>query len=209
VELHARYVALLPKIKNHAQIVFRHIPCCHRREDAVQEVCCLGWKWFKRLCERGKDAEDFPMAFAELLARAVKSGRRLVGMNKAKDPMNPLTQKRAGFTVEPLPISSRTSLDHIYADPHGQQSHDTFEERLQDNTLTPIPDQVQFRIDFPAWLKTLTGRERRIIKAMARNERTKDISQEFEVSPGRISQYRQEFHKDWNRFCDGSSSEVL
>ena len=27
----------------------------HRREDAIQEVCCLGWKWFKRLVERGKD----------------------------------------------------------------------------------------------------------------------------------------------------------
>ena len=100
--LHTRFLQLLPKIKTHAQIAFRHIPCCHRREDAVQEVCCLGWKWFTRLVERGKDAEDFPMAFAELLARAVRSGRRLVGMNKAKDPMNPLTQRREGFTVELL-----------------------------------------------------------------------------------------------------------
>ena len=35
---------------------------------------------------------------------------------------------------------------------------------------------------------------------MARNERTTDLSKEFEVSPGRISQMRQEFHDDWLRF---------
>ncbi len=53
--LHTRFLQLLPKIKTHAQNAFRHIPCVHRREDAIQEVCCLGWKWFKRLVERGKD----------------------------------------------------------------------------------------------------------------------------------------------------------
>jgi hypothetical protein len=55
-------------------------------------------------------------------------------------------------------------------------------------------------MDFPAWLRTLTPRERRLIRAMARNERSTDLSQQFEVSPGRISQMRQEFRDDWLRF---------
>jgi hypothetical protein len=78
---------------------------------------------------------------------------------------------------------------------------DAFEERLQENMVTPIPDQVQFRLDFPAWLDTLTPRERRLIKEMSQNERTKDLSRRFDLSPGRISQMRREFAWSWQRFC--------
>jgi len=35
---------------------------------------------------------------------------------------------------------------------------------------------------------------------MARNERTTDLSKEFELSQGRISQLRKEFHQGWTRF---------
>ena len=44
---------------------------------------------------------------------------------------------------------------------------------------------------------------------MARNERTKDLSNWFEVSPGRISQLRREFHRGWLRYHgeDGPSRE--
>jgi hypothetical protein len=35
---------------------------------------------------------------------------------------------------------------------------------------------------------------------MARNERTRDLSREFELSPGRISQMRRAFHDDWLRY---------
>ena len=69
-------------------------------------------------------------------------------------------------------------------------------------------DQVQFRIDFPAWLKTLTGRERRMIRVMMRNERTKDVSKQFEISPGRVSQLRQEFKQGWERYCGDIEENV-
>ena len=68
-----------------------------------------------------------------------------------------------------------------------------------------MPDQVAFRIDFPAWLATLTARERRLIRAIARNERTKDLSRMFELSQGRISQLRREFRDDWRRFCEDAT----
>jgi FixJ family two-component response regulator len=83
----------------------------------------------------------------------------------------------------------------------GQRLHDVFEERLRDNRTTPILNQVQFKIDFRAWLATLTPREHRLIRAMASNERTKDIARQFGVSPGRVSQLRREFKQDWERFC--------
>jgi hypothetical protein len=201
VDLHARFLSLLPKIETHARIFFRQIACAHRKADAVQEMKALAWKWFVRLCEQGKDAEDFPTVFTSLLARAVNSGRRLAGMEKSNDVMNPQAQRRSGFTVEALPISTKTSHEELYGQVHGQKKLDAFDERLRDNTQTPVDEQAAFRIDFLAWLNTLTGRERRIIRAMALNERTKDLSREFALSPWRISQLRQEFRLDWNRFC--------
>ncbi len=161
----------------------------------------MAWKWFLHLDEQGKDPGDFVKAFTTLLARAVNSGRRLAGTARAKDVMNPATQRRHRFTVEPLPASLSVRHEHLYGLVHGQQLHDAYEERLRDNTITPVPEQVQFRIDWPAWLATLTGRERLIIRAMARNERTLDLSKRFELSPGRISQMRREFHDGWTRFC--------
>jgi DNA-directed RNA polymerase specialized sigma24 family protein len=198
---HARFLVLLPRIERHARIYFRHLRCPVRREDAVQETLCLAWKWFRRLLERGKDATAFPMAFAVLAAKVVKCGRRICGQAKAKDVLNEHTQKRHGFQVETLPSSTCRFQEHPLSAIHGQQEMDEFEERLRDNTVSPVPDQAAFRIDFPAWLQTLTARERRLIRAMIRNERTRDLAKQFELSPARISQLRREFHDDWNRFC--------
>jgi hypothetical protein len=48
-----------------------------------------------------------------------------------------------------------------------------------------------------------------MIRAMALNERTKDLSRRFRVSPSRISQLRREFHQDWEQFiCEAGISLV-
>ena len=77
--LHARFLRLLPKIEGHARIFFRGLRCPVKREDKIQECVALAWKWFLGLAERGKDPFAFPMAFAALLARAVRCGRRARG----------------------------------------------------------------------------------------------------------------------------------
>jgi hypothetical protein len=82
--LHARFLRLVPRIEGHARIFFRGIRCPVKREDKVQECVALGWKWFLRLTEQGKDVFAFPMAFVALLARAVKCGRKLCGQERAK-----------------------------------------------------------------------------------------------------------------------------
>jgi hypothetical protein len=130
----------------------------------------------------------------------VKCGRRVAGKEKAKDVMSDHCQRRHGFKVERLLSSTGTPHEDLHSKPYGQEMYDAFEERLTDNTQTPIPDQAAFRIDFPAWLETLTGRERRLIKEMVNGERTKDLSERFEMSPGRISQLRREFKDGWERY---------
>jgi hypothetical protein len=76
------------------------------------------------------------------------------------------------------------------------------EERLRDNTLTPVPEQAAFRIDFPVWRCTRTERDRRVIDALMAGGRTRDVSQMFGLSPGRVSQLRRDFLEDWRRFTD-------
>jgi predicted aminopeptidase len=180
-------------------MVFRHVRCPVTREERVAEASALAWKCFCRLAGRGKDVLGFPMAFAAVVARMVRCGRRLCGQERANDVMSPVAQRRHGFVVQPLPLSTRTSLDDLYASPHGQERQDAYEERLHDNTRTPPPEQAAFRIDFRQWLQTLSARERRILRAMSLNERTKDLSKQFSVSPARISQMRRSFRDGWGR----------
>ncbi len=199
--LHARFLTIVPRIERHGRVVFRAVKCPVKKEEFIAEMVALCWKWIKRLAEKGKDGFQFPMALARYAGSAVKCGRRLCGQLKTRDVLSELAQQGHHFTVESLPISTATAHEHLYGTVNGQRKLDEFEERLQDNTITPVPEQAAFRIDFAAWLDTLTPRERRIIKAMAKNERTKDISREFEVSQGRISQMRRQFMEDWQRYC--------
>jgi hypothetical protein len=198
-ELQTQFLIILPRVELHGRIFFRCLTP-DQKAELIQEMRALAWKWYLQLHKNGKNPSDFMKAFTTLLARAVFSGRRLVGKLKAKDVMNPFTQRRHGFAVEPLPLSPRTSHDQLYSVPNGQELHDAFEERLRDNTTTPVPDQVQFRLDWPAFLATLSGRERRMIRVMAKNESTKDLARQFDLSPARISQKRSEFRDEWERF---------
>src|SRR5262245_14328397 len=198
--LHARFLRLLPKLEAYARIAFRGVRCPVKKEDKVQECVALGWRWFRRLAERGKDVFQFPMAFAALVARAVKCGRRLCGKERANDVLSPRAQQRHGFRVERLPSATRTPHEQLYAEPHGQAMLDAFEERLRDNTVTPPPDQAAFRIDFPRWRGTRSERDRRVIDALMAGGRTQDVSRQFGLTPGRVSQLRRDFLEDWRRF---------
>jgi hypothetical protein len=141
-QLHAKFLSILPRIERHGRIYFRHLSP-HRKADAIQEMRALAWKWLLQLHKHAKDPNDFVTAFATFLARAVNSGRRVAGMGKSKDALNPLTQRRHGFKAEHLPTSLRNSHDNLYSSPLGQELQDELEERLQDNTITPVIDQVR------------------------------------------------------------------
>jgi hypothetical protein len=195
--LHAAFLSILPRIELHGRVCFRGLKCPHRREDAIAEVVALAWKWFVGLVEQGKDPLAFPATLATFAARQVKRGRRLCGQEKGQDVLSPHAQQRHSFTVERLP----SSITPVHGTVRGRKKHDVFEERLRDNRLTPVPEQAAFRIDFPAWLHTLAARERHLVRAMAGNERTKDLSAKFALSPGRISQMRRELHNGWTVFC--------
>jgi hypothetical protein len=198
--LHAAFLDLVPRIETHASIVFRSIRCSDTRADLVTETVALAWKWFIGLAARGKDATHFAATLASLAAQAVKCGRRLAGKETAKDVLSPVAQRRHGFTVERLPLSTRIALEDLYGDPHGQRHLDAYEERLANNTRTPVDEAAAFRVDFSDWLSRQTERDRRIIGDMSRDERTCDVATKYGVSPGRVSQWRKAYEVDWQRF---------
>ena len=185
--LHARFLALLLRIEAHAQIYFRDVRCSSTRADRIAEAVALAWKWFVRLAKRGKDAALFVSALAKFAVKAVRCGRRLTGMEKAKDVMNRQTQQRRGFAVEKLPEFSTMSDNPLT-------------EALADNTVTPPPDAAAFRVDFPRWLASLPRRDRRVAKVLMIGERTLDTAHRFKMSPARVSQLRRELCQDWARF---------
>ena len=189
------YVAIMPRIVNHARITFRHMVCNDSRENAIAETVALTWMWFVRLIEQGKQPQEFVSVLAAYATKAVKSGRRLCGQEKSNDVLSPLAQNRRGFTISPYPQFSTLDGNAI-------------DEALIDNTQTPVPDQVVFRVDFPAWLSTRTDRDRLIIGELMSGERTLEVSQKYQVSQPRISQLRREYLEDWSAFCEPADSAV-
>ena len=150
-------------------------------------MVALTWRWHLRLAERGKDATRFPTALASYAARAVRCGRKLAGMDRARDVLSPLVQQRQGFAVGKLPDYS--ALDGSPLD-----------EALHDNTRTPPDEQCAFRIDFPAWRLTRAERDRRLLNDLMLGGRTLDVAGKYGLSPGRVSQLRREFLLGWRRY---------
>jgi hypothetical protein len=187
--VHESFLVLLPQIERHARIYFRQIACPSLRNDRIAEAVGLAWKWHGRLLEQGKDVFAFPVVFSLMVGRAVKSGRRLCGQEKVADAMSSIAQQRRSFTVSSLPQGS--SLEG-----------NVFDEALRDNTQSTVPDQAAFRIDFCAWQKSLTWRERAIVQQLALGHTATEVASRFGVSAGRISQLRRHFHDGWQAFCD-------
>ena len=181
--LHAVFLSLLPRIALHARVYFRHVRCPHRRADAV----ALAWLWCVRLAQRGNDAARFPSVLAAFAARAVKSGCRLCGQEKAQDALSPLAQARRGFLVEKL-LDFSTLSGNLVSD------------ALADSTQSPPDQAAAFRIDFPRWLAARSERDRRLAEDLMLGERTFDAARRHGISPGRVSQLRRRLHDDWKRF---------
>jgi hypothetical protein len=191
--LHALFLqVILPRVQQHAHISVRHDKCRHRRADRVAEAIGLAWMWFLRLAEKGKDATCFPTALASYAIRAVRQGSRVAGQERAHDVLSPVAQQRHHFGVSKLPDFSTLNGSPL-------------EEALHDNTVSPVPEQVVFRLDFPAWLDTLGQRSRALVEDLALGHRTLDLADKYRVTPGRISQMRRSFEHDWTLFCGDSA----
>ena len=184
----AAFLALLPTVESVARLYFRHVRSPDAKLDRLAEATAVAWSWYLRLVQRGRDPALFPVTFSQLAARSVASGRRLCGQERARDALSPVCQRRRGFVVAPLPDGTA-------------MVGNVFDDALADNTRTPVPDQVQFRLDFPRWRKSLGRGRRALVDAMAAGHRTTDLAEMINLSLGRVSQVRRELADSWRTFC--------
>ena len=206
-ELQNAFLLLLPKINTYAQISFRHLPCSDKRRDHVAEAVALGWKWFRRLNELGKDVNQFPMVFVYLVVKSVRCGRRLAGKEKAQEALSWVAHQRHGFRV--ISISEATKPgQESYVGKHSGMGR-SVQEALQSDLHTPIPDQVAFRLDWQRFCLTLRKRDRDMMEFLSLGNRPRGAALKFGVSRARVSQLRQKWRSQWRIFQEGGNRRSI
>ena len=173
------FLAIFPSIVRHVHFVFRRLPPADR-EEVEAEAVAAAFRSYVRLKELGKDPAAFPTMLAYFAALRVKMGRRVGGRRDTQDVLSYRAQKRRGFRV--------ISLDAKEA---------RLAEALRDDTRTPIPEQVAFRVDFPAWLRTMRARDRQMALALASGDQAKQVARQFKLSASRVTQLRQKWQREW------------
>ncbi|MGA2620129.1 MAG: hypothetical protein ABSF26_21130 [Thermoguttaceae bacterium] len=181
----ALFLRLLPAIRRHARIAFRHLDP-EGREECVQATICNACCAVARLAELNK----LDLAYASVLARhgvaQVRDGRMTGGSLNCNDISSRYCQRAKNITV--------VRLDHF------DEEENCWEEILiSDNTCTPA-ELAASRIDFPAWLDTLSRRDRKVARFLSLGNRTHDAARKFKVSEGRVSQLRREMAESWREF---------
>lgn len=114
--------------------------------------------------------------------RQARGGRQ----DLAHDALSPAAQARHRFKAGPV-----ESLDADAAE---------WRQVAIADRRASVPDIAAFRIDFAAWLRTLTRRDRRIIAALAAGEGTSRVAGRFGLSAGRVSQLRRRYAHLWRSF---------
>jgi hypothetical protein len=204
---HADFLTLIPVVSRHARIVFRHRPAAER-EEAVAEAVASAFESYLTLKARGEDpVRDFPSVMATFAVLHVKTGRHVGGHQSTTDVLSPQAQASHHFQVASL--SRDTPPPDWQCDGLRPNRHvaNSYEERLQDNRQTPVPDQVAFRLDWPAFLQTLTERDRRMALALAEDLRASEVAERFGVTRSRVTQLRQRWCQEWRAFQEDGQAD--
>ena len=180
---HARFVEMLPRIRRFGSYIFRHE---HRseRDDLIAEVVARAYLSFARLVERNMVEVAFPTALARYACKQIRAGRRVGNRCDMRDLMSSRAKKQ-GVLIHGL---------------WEQDERGHWEELAVEDKRTRPADVAACRIDFRAWLATLSVRNRRIAEALAVGTSTTDVAERFRVSMSRVSQLRRELHEQWREF---------
>jgi hypothetical protein len=180
-----RFLELLPTICQHARYVFRRL-LPEARDEAIQEVVANAFVAYTRLVEQGKEELAYATPLARHAVAQVRAGRRVGGKLNVRDVSSDHCRQSNGVTIERL-------------DRWDQHDEAWRELVVEDRRATPA-DVAATRLDFVAWLSTLSTRNRRIALVLAMGETTTCVAEQFGVSLGRVSQLRQELKAAWEAF---------
>ncbi len=182
---HPAFLQMLPAILKQARFAFRHLDP-EARGEAVQEVTASATVAFKVLWDRGKADLAYPSALARYGIQRVKIGRQVGTRQNVRDVSSDYCQIQKKVAMK--------RLDHY------DRRQDAWLEVLIEDRHAGPAETAASRIDFSAWLKSLSRRNRKIAWKLALGEATKQVARWFHVSDGRISQLRRELERSWLRF---------
>jgi hypothetical protein len=180
-----RFLELLPAIQDQAEFAFRRVPS-DAREELVAETIASAYGMFRSLCRQGNASQAFATPLCKFAVRRVRDGRRLGSQTNGNDLLSTQCQRRNGVVVQPL-----------YREEPGNGG---WREIVVEDWRSGPDEIAATRIDFAAWLKTLSRRDRKIAERLAVGESTGTVARTFRISSGRISQLRREFFEGWHKF---------
>ena len=182
---HQGFLALLPQICHYARFAFRHLKF-EAKQEAIQCVVASALAAYVRLLQRGKANVAYATPLAMYAIRQYRDGRRLGSRLNVRDISSAYAQKMKNLTLKRL-------------DKFNSEENCWEEVLIEDRTVGPA-DLAASRIDFPAWLRGLSCRDRRIAEFLAFGHRTSDTARKFRLSEGRVSQLRRELAESWRAF---------
>ena len=165
--LRESFTRQVPNLRRMATSKFIRLPA-ELRQECVANALALTWVFIYRLWKKGRDKEPNILRSCLWYAcKQTKEGRTPQGCPRKKDV---LTRRWVGPTRLP-----DFDLSEFVA------------------RSTPVPDAVSFKVDVPEFLDTLNDRQRRMSLDLAAGMTTTEAAEKYELSPGRISQFRREF----------------
>ena len=179
------FLSILPDIKQHAEFAIKRWRP-EAKEDAVQEVIANAAVAFARLVELGKVDLAYPQVLARFAIAQFHDWRRVGSRNRINEVLSFHAQRNRNFVVERISRFDKETGMWIDA--------------VVEDSRTPVPDQVAFRIDFPEWLSTQSPRTRKIAEELALGRTVGEVVRRFHVSSGRISQSGRDLHDSWREF---------
>jgi len=187
------FLSLLSPISRYACRAFRFLNP-EARDEAVQEVVAKAFVAYRGLIERGRMEAVAPAPLARFAIAQTKAGRCVGGRLNSDDVSSRHCQLRRGIGLR--------SLERI-DDATGSWK----EILIEDPSATPA-EVAAIRLDFQCWLGTLPRRQRQIAELLSTGETTQAAAKLFDVSPGRISQIRNQLEESWHKFQSDELAEV-
>jgi len=158
------FVQQLPTLQKMAKIQFRTLRP-EAKQESISNALGLCWKFFHRLAALGRAEEHGILASCMRFAiRQTREGRTPQGCPRKQDT---LSRRWVGPT-----------------------RLDDFDLEQFVSKTTPIPVQVSFRVDVPAFMATLSSHQRKIAVDLANGMSTTEAAEKHDLSMGRISQHR-------------------
>lgn len=150
--LHETFTRHLPELEAMALVHFRGIGT-EARQEAIQNTTCLAWKYWVRLAEKGQTSDESLLRSVWWYAIKQTRSRRDISRGDGK----------RGKGRQDVYDRSGTAVGNINFN-------------LFVGLMTPVPDQVAFRLDLPAFLATLNERQRAMAADLASGMSTTEVA---------------------------------